>query len=176
MMSAETLPWLELSAPRLDTQLATPWTANDIDPRPVASGPPACQTLRKLLKGPRASVWAIGHDKLSSYRVAHRAVMPSGAHSTNTNRYENNYAEVSHQPTRHRERHMRRFESSGQAQRFLSVHGLIRNLFHVGCYLVRAEHHRGAPKSLFSHLRCSQDRCLTRAETTVPSTSSLEER
>ena len=31
MMSAETLPWFELSAPRLDTQLATPWTANEIE-------------------------------------------------------------------------------------------------------------------------------------------------
>ena len=40
-------------------------------------------------------------DKLSSYRAAHRAVMPSVAHSTD--RYANNRAEVSHQPTRQRE-------------------------------------------------------------------------
>ena len=32
---------------------------------------------------------------------------------------------------------MRRFKSPGQAQRFLSVHGLVRNLFHVGRHLVR---------------------------------------
>ena len=38
-----------------------------------------------------------------------------------TERYGNNRAEVSHQPTRQRERQMRRFKSPGQAQRFLSV-------------------------------------------------------
>ena len=49
--------------------------------------------------------------------------MPSVAHSTN--RYENNRAEVSHQPTRQREQQMRQFKSPGQAQRFLSVHGVV---------------------------------------------------
>ena len=39
-------------------------------------------------------------------------------------------------------RHMRRFKSPGQAQRFLSVHGLVRNLFHVRRHLLRAEPHR----------------------------------
>ena len=78
--------------------------------------------------------------KLSSYKATHRAVMPSVAHRTD--RYENNRAEVSHQPTRQRERQMRRFKSPGQAQRFLSVHGLVRNLFRVGRHLVRAVHHR----------------------------------
>ena len=48
----------------------------------------------------------------------------------------------SHQPTRQRERQMRRFKSPGQAQRFLTVHGLVRNLFRVGRHLVRAVHHR----------------------------------
>ncbi len=46
--------------------------------------------------------------------------------------YANNRAEVSHQPTRQRERQMRRFKSPGQAQRFLSAHGAIQNLFRVG--------------------------------------------
>src|ERR1700687_3631229 len=45
-------------------------------------------------------------------------------------------------PTRHRERQMRRFKSSAHAQRFLSVHGLVRNLFRVGRHLLRAAHHR----------------------------------
>jgi putative transposase len=66
--------------------------------------------------------------------------MPSVLHSTR--QYENNRAEVSHQPTRHRERQMRQFKSSAQAQRFLSVHGLIGNLFRVGRHLLRAAHHR----------------------------------
>jgi len=53
--------------------------------------------------------------------------MPSVVHSTQ--QYENNRAEVSHQPARQRERQMRRFKSAGHAQRFLSVHGLVLNLF-----------------------------------------------
>ena len=66
--------------------------------------------------------------------------MPSVRHSTR--QYENNRTEVSHQPTRYRERQMRQFKSSAQAQRFLSVHGLIGNLFRVGRHLLRAPHHR----------------------------------
>jgi putative transposase len=43
----------------------------------------------------------------------------------------NNRAENSHQPTRRRERIMKRFKSARQAQRFLSVHDQVANLFHV---------------------------------------------
>ena len=96
--------------------------------------------IRKLLKGQGSEPGWLVTDKLRSYRAAHREVMPSVVYSTE--RYENNRAEVSHQPTRQRERQMRRFKSPGQAQRFLSVHGLVRNLFHVGRHLLRAEHHR----------------------------------
>ncbi len=66
--------------------------------------------------------------------------MPSVIHVTE--RYANNRAEVSHQPTRQRERQMRRFKSAGQAQRFLSVHGVIQNLFRVGRHLVSSANHR----------------------------------
>ncbi len=66
--------------------------------------------------------------------------MPSVVHSTR--QYENNRAEVSHQPTRQRERQMRRFKSAAHVQRFVSVHGLVRNLFRVARHLLRAAHHR----------------------------------
>jgi putative transposase len=79
-------------------------------------------------------------DKLRSYGAAKRTVMPSVVHSTK--QYENNRAEVSHQPTRQRERQMRNFKSPGQAQRFLSVHGLVQNLFRVGRHLLQARHNR----------------------------------
>ena len=59
-----------------------------------------------------------------------------------TDQYTNNRAEVSHQPTRQRERQMRRFKSAAHAQRFLSVHGPVQNLFRVGRHLLRAVHHR----------------------------------
>ena len=79
-------------------------------------------------------------DRLRSYGAAHRTVMPSVMHSTR--QYENNRAEASHQPTRQRERQMRRFTSAAHAQRFLSVHGVVLNLFRVGRHLLRAVHHR----------------------------------
>jgi putative transposase len=41
----------------------------------------------------------------------------------------NDRAENSHQPARWRERIMKRFKSAGQAQRFLSVHDQVGNLF-----------------------------------------------
>ena len=66
--------------------------------------------------------------------------MPSVVHGTT--QYENNRAELSHQPTRQRERQMRRFKSAAHVQRFVSVHGLVRNLFRVGRHLLRAVHHR----------------------------------
>jgi putative transposase len=96
--------------------------------------------FRKLLKGQGRTPRRLITDKLRSYSAAHSIVMPSILHSTQ--QYENNRAEVSHQPTRQRERQMRRFKSVAHAQRFLSVHGLIRNLFRVGRHLLRAVHHR----------------------------------
>ena len=96
--------------------------------------------FRKLLKHQGATPWRLVTDKLRSYGAAHRTVMPSVVHSTE--QYENNRAEVSHQPTRQRERQMRRFKSPGQAQRFLSVHGLVQNLFRVGRHVLRARHQR----------------------------------
>ena len=100
----------------------------------------ATRFFRKLWKGQERQPVRLVTDKLSSYRAAHRAVMPSVAHRTD--RYENNRAEVSHQPTRQRERQMRRFKSGAHAQRFLSVHGLVLNLFRVARHLLRSAHQR----------------------------------
>jgi putative transposase len=73
-------------------------------------------------------------------RLLKRAFMPSVVHDTT--RYANNRVEVSHQPTRRRERHMRRFRSAAQAQRFLAVHEVVRNLFTVGRHQLRAAQQR----------------------------------
>ena len=66
-------------------------------------------------------------DKLASYRVAHRELVASVTHRRS--RYLNNRAENSHQPTRVRERVMKRFASPGQAQRFLFAFSHIRQHF-----------------------------------------------
>ena len=96
--------------------------------------------FRKLLKGQGREPRRLVTDKLKSYAAAHRTIMPSVTHDTS--QYANNRAEVSHEPTRQRERGMRRFKSMAQAQRFLSVHGLTQNLFRVGRHLLRAANHR----------------------------------
>ena len=94
-----------------------------------APGMQAARFFRKLLKGQGRAPRRLITDKLRSYSAAQRAVMPSVVHSTE--RYGNNRADVSHQPTRQREGQMRRFKSAAHAQRFLSVHGLVLNLFRV---------------------------------------------
>lgn len=96
--------------------------------------------FRKLLKGQGSTPWRLVTDKLASYGAAHRNIMPSVDH--NTERYANNLAEVSHQRTRQRERQMRRFKSAGSAQRFLSVHGVILNLFNLGRHQLSSANYR----------------------------------
>lgn len=54
----------------------------------------------------------------------------------------NNRAENSHQPTRQQEKQMRKFKSPKQAQRFLSIHGQIRNLFGDHRYKMAANDQR----------------------------------
>ena len=100
----------------------------------------AVRFFRKLLKKQGGLPHRLVTDKLRSYSAAHRTVMPSVVHSTR--QYENNRAEVYHQSTRQRERQMRGFRSTAHAQRFLSVHGVVLNLFRVGRHLLRAVHHR----------------------------------
>lgn len=96
--------------------------------------------VRELLKGLQYTPRRLVTDKLGSCGVARRKLLPSVAHCQD--RRLNNRAEVSHQPTRHREHQMRRFKSPGQAQRFLSVHGPINNLFRLGRHLLPTRHYR----------------------------------
>ena len=96
--------------------------------------------FRKLLKNQGKVPFRLVTDKLKSYGAALRSIMPSVNHDNQ--RYANNRAEVSHQPTRQRERQMRRFKSPDQAQQFLHVHGVIQNLFRVGRHRLRSVHHR----------------------------------
>jgi putative transposase len=60
-----------------------------------------------------------GHRQAGQLRVAHRRLMPGVEHRRS--KYLNNRAENSHQPTRQRERAIKRFHSAGGAQRFLSA-------------------------------------------------------
>jgi putative transposase len=101
--------------------------------------------FRKLLKGLRYVLRVIVTDKLKSYSAAKAEVMPGVEHLQQ--KYQNNRAENSHQPTRLRERVMRRFKSAGRAQRFLSAVGIITSYFRVGRHLYRASGYREVIKA-----------------------------
>ena len=96
--------------------------------------------FKRLLRSHGSELRKIVTDKLCSYGVAHRELMPDVLHDTS--RYANNRVEQSHEPTRVRERGMRKFKSMRQAQRFLGVHAAVSNLFNLGRHLIRAEHNR----------------------------------
>ncbi|MFD1625982.1 IS6 family transposase [Azospirillum griseum] len=89
----------------------------------------AKRLLRKLLKKQGRAPRVLVTDKLKSYAAAKRAIMPGVDHRQHKGL--NNRAENSHQPTRRRERQMKRFKSPRQVQRFLSIHDPINNLFHL---------------------------------------------
>ena len=89
----------------------------------------AKRLLRKLLKRQCRAPRVMITDKLPSYGAAKREAMPGVEHRQHKGL--NNRAENSHQPTRRRERQMKRFKSARQAQRFLSAHDQIANLFHL---------------------------------------------
>src|SRR5215468_4218720 len=76
--------------------------------------------LRRLVRGQGKEPFRIVTDKLRSYSAAKGTVLPKVSHDMQ--QCANNRIEVSHQPTRMRERQMRRFKSPRQAQRFLSIH------------------------------------------------------
>ena len=103
-------------------------------------GKAAKRFFKRLLKIHRNEPRKIVTDKLRSYRVAHRELMPDTIHDTT--QYANNRVELSHQSTRVRERVMRRFKSLQQAQRFLRAHAAVCNLFNLDRHLVSAKNYR----------------------------------
>ncbi len=101
--------------------------------------------FKRLLRSHGGEPRKVVTDKLRSYGVAHRELIPDSIYVND--RYANNRAEQSHEMTRVRERGMRgavfrRFKSIGQALRFVTAHAAVSNLFNLGRHLVRAEHYR----------------------------------
>ena len=94
----------------------------------------ALKLLRKLLKRQGYVPDSIVTDRLRSYSAALRDLAPADRHVTGGR--SNNRAEVSHQPTRRRERQQLRFKSPGSAQRFLTPHAAMANHFNVQRHLI----------------------------------------
>jgi putative transposase len=103
-------------------------------------GEAAKRFFKRLLRKHKGEPRKIVTDKLRSYGVAHRELVPETIHETS--QYANNRCELSHEPTRVRERGMRKFKSMDQAQRFLGAHAAVYNLFNLGRHLVSAENYR----------------------------------
>ena len=103
-----------------------------VQPRRYAKS--ARRLLRKLLKKQGFAPKRITTDKLRSYGAAIQTARLSAVHDQGLR--ENNRAENSHQPVRRRERKMQRFKSPGSAQRFLSIHAAVQNVFTVQRHLV----------------------------------------
>ena len=100
----------------------------------------ALKFFRKLLKGCQYVPRVLITDKLASYGAAKREILSSVEHRQH--RRLNNRAENSHQPTRQRERTMRRFKSAGHAQRFLAAFGPIREHFCPRRHRLKAHEYR----------------------------------
>ncbi|MDH3762068.1 MAG: DDE-type integrase/transposase/recombinase, partial [Gammaproteobacteria bacterium] len=107
--------------------------------------------FRRLLRSHGEEPRKIVTDKLRSYQVAHREIIPDAIHVTD--RYANNRIEQSHETTRVRERGMRKFKTKEQAQRFLGAFAAVQNLFNLGRHLVRSEHYRNLRVSAFEEWR-----------------------
>ena len=110
--------------------------------------------FRKLLKGLGYAPRVLITDKLKSYAAAKTQIIPGVEHRQHKGL--NNRAELSHQPTRQRERQMRRFKSAGQAQRFLSAHGPINNAFRCQRNRLTAEQYRHVRTQAFLYGMRSQ--------------------
>src|SRR5713101_6317387 len=88
---------------------------------------------RKLLKKQGVTPATIVTDKLGSYNSALRELGVARRHDTG--RWKNNRAENSHQPLRQCERRMKCFKSPRSAQRFLSIHAAVYNVFNLQRHL-----------------------------------------
>jgi len=111
-------------------------------------GTAAKRFFKRLIRSNQGEPRKIVTDKLRSYGVAQREVIPEATHVTQ--QYANNRVEQSQELTRMRERGMRRFKSTGQAQRFVTAHAAVYNLFNLGRHLVSANHYRNLRIGAFS--------------------------
>jgi putative transposase len=110
--------------------------------------PAAKKCFRKLLKGCQYVLRVLITDKLKSYAAAKKELLAGVDHRQHTRA--GNRAENSHQPSRERERRMRRFKSGGHAQRFLAAHDRIREYFCPRRHRLPAKQYRAVMQDRFA--------------------------
>jgi putative transposase len=96
----------------------------------------ALKLLRKLLKNQGIHPETIVTDGLASYPAAMRDRGCKDLHRPGRLR-DNNRVENSHLIVRRRERKQQKFKSQGSAQRFLSTHSAVYNVFNTQPHLIR---------------------------------------
>jgi len=123
----------------------------DILVQPHRDKKAAARFFKKLLRGSRYAPRVVVTDRLASYTAPCAELLPNTVHRRDKGM--NNRAENSHQSTRERESRMRGFKSAGHAQRFLSIFGMVADLFGVGRHLLSARNNRAALSRRFVEWR-----------------------
>jgi len=108
----------------------------------------AKRLMRKLLKKHGRAPRVLITDKLKSYAAANKDLGLDVEHRQHKGL--NNRAENSHQPTRVREKVMRRFKSARHLQRFASTHDQVANLFMHCRYNTNVQAKRDARTQAFA--------------------------
>jgi putative transposase len=103
--------------------------------------------FRHLLRSTDTMPHTVVTDRLRSYSAALPRVLPKVKHQRG--HWRNNRAENSHQPTRERERRMRRFKSPEHAQRFLSIHSMVSSHFRPRRHRLTAARYRTVRRQRF---------------------------
>jgi len=103
--------------------------------------------FRKVLRRWQYVPWVVITEKVKSYGVAKREMLPGVEHRQS--RYLNNRCETSHRPTPQREQLRQGFTSPGHAQRFRAAYGPIAQHSRPRRQLLSASEYRQAMRSRF---------------------------
>jgi putative transposase len=113
--------------------------------------------FRRLLRSSNTVPHTVVTDRLRSYSAALPRVLSKVKHQRG--HWLNNRAENSHQPSRERERRMRRFKSPEQAQQFLSIYSTVSSHFRPRRHRLTAARYRSIRRQRFQQWNTAVQAC-----------------